>query len=99
MKNKYCDLSLKIFFVNKITDGSSRRGYSIIMDGISSRTARIDGREDYNIQQGHQKQQQEFTTRKLRNSSRDNRNITASTTEGRPATARKPEIVETRQQQ
>ena len=29
------------------------------------------------------------------NSSKDNRNITASTAEGRPATARRPEIVET----
>jgi hypothetical protein len=29
------------------------------------------------------------------NRSRDNRNITASTAEGRPATARRPEIVET----
>jgi hypothetical protein len=28
------------------------------------------------------------------NSSRDNRNITASTAEGRPATTRMPEIVE-----
>jgi hypothetical protein len=33
------------------------------------------------------------------NSSRDNRNITASTAEGRPATTRMPEIVETSQQQ
>jgi hypothetical protein len=33
------------------------------------------------------------------NSSRDNRNITVSTAEGRPATARMPEIVETSQQQ
>jgi hypothetical protein len=33
------------------------------------------------------------------NSSRDNRNITASTAEGRPATTRMPEIVETTQQQ
>ncbi len=33
------------------------------------------------------------------NSSRDNRNITASTAEGRPATARIPEIVETSLQQ
>jgi hypothetical protein len=60
----------------KIRDGSSNRGISIIMDGISSRTARIDSREDNNIQQGHQQQQQELTTRKFRNSSRDNENIT-----------------------
>jgi hypothetical protein len=33
------------------------------------------------------------------NGSRDNRNITASTAEGRPATTRMPEIVETSQQQ
>jgi hypothetical protein len=33
------------------------------------------------------------------NSSRDNRNITASTAEGRPITTRMPEIVETSQQQ
>jgi hypothetical protein len=33
------------------------------------------------------------------NSSRDNRNITASTAEGRPATTRMPEIEETSQQQ
>jgi hypothetical protein len=33
------------------------------------------------------------------NSSRDNRNNTESTAEGRPATARIPEIVETSQQQ
>ncbi len=33
------------------------------------------------------------------NSSRDNRNITASTAEGRPAITRMPEIVETSQQQ
>jgi hypothetical protein len=33
------------------------------------------------------------------NSSRDNRNITASTAEGRPATTRMPKIVETSQQQ
>jgi hypothetical protein len=32
------------------------------------------------------------------NSSRDNRNITASTAEGRPETTRMPEIVETSQQ-
>ncbi len=32
------------------------------------------------------------------NSSRDNRNITASTAEGRPATTRMPEIAETSQQ-
>ncbi len=69
------------------------------MDGISSGTARIDGREDNNIQQGHQQQQQELTTRKLRNSSRDNRNITDVNSRGRPATARKPETVETGQQQ
>ena len=30
------------------------------------------------------------------NSNRDNKNITASTAEGRPATTRMPEIVETR---
>jgi hypothetical protein len=46
----------------KIRDGSSTRGISIIMDGISSRTARVDSREDNNIQQGHQQQQQELTT-------------------------------------
>jgi hypothetical protein len=40
----------------KIRDGSSRKGNSIIMDGISSRTAQIDRREDNNIQQGHQQQ-------------------------------------------
>jgi hypothetical protein len=33
------------------------------------------------------------------NSSRDHRNTTASTSEGRPATTRMPEIVETSQQQ
>jgi len=33
------------------------------------------------------------------NSSRDKRNITASTAEGRPAITRMPEIVETSQQQ
>jgi hypothetical protein len=33
------------------------------------------------------------------NSSRDNRNITESTAEGRPKTRRMPEIVETSQQQ
>jgi hypothetical protein len=33
------------------------------------------------------------------NSSRDNRNITASTAEGRPITTRMPEIVEASQQQ
>jgi hypothetical protein len=33
------------------------------------------------------------------NSSKDNRNITASLAEGRPATTRMPEIVETSQQQ
>jgi hypothetical protein len=33
------------------------------------------------------------------NSSRDNRNITVSTAEGRPATTRMPEIVETSKQQ
>jgi hypothetical protein len=33
------------------------------------------------------------------NSSRDNRSITASTAEGRPAKTRMPEIVETSQQQ
>ncbi len=33
------------------------------------------------------------------NSSRDNRNITASTAKGRQATTRMPEIVETTQQQ
>ncbi len=52
--------------------------YSIIMDVISNRTARIDSREDSNIQQGHshQQQQQELTTRTSNNNSRDNRNIT-----------------------
>jgi hypothetical protein len=60
----------------KIKDGSSSRGISIIMDGISSRTARIDSRDYNNIQQGHQQQQQELTTRKFRNSSRNNENIT-----------------------
>ncbi len=47
---------------------------------ISSRTARTDSRkvsntrEDSNIQQGHQQQWQELTSRTLSNSSRDNRN-------------------------
>ncbi len=46
------------------------------MDVISSGTARIDSREASNIQQGHQQQQQELTTRTLSNSCRNNRNIT-----------------------
>jgi hypothetical protein len=42
----------------KIRDDSSSRDNSIIMDldVIGSRTARIDSREDSNIQQGHQQQ-------------------------------------------
>jgi hypothetical protein len=40
----------------KIRDGSSSRDNSIIMDVITSRTSRIDSREDSNIQQGHQQQ-------------------------------------------
>ncbi len=35
---------------------SSSRDNSIIMDVISIRTARMDSREDSNIQQGHQQQ-------------------------------------------
>jgi hypothetical protein len=69
------------------------------MDGISSRTARIDGRKDNNIQQGHQQQQQELTTRKLTTAAETIGTSQMSTAEGRPATARKPEIVETSQQQ
>ena len=57
----------------KIRDGSSRKGNSIIMDSISSRTAQIDSREDNNIQQGHQQQQQKLTTRAISNCNRDNR--------------------------
>jgi hypothetical protein len=38
----------------KIRDVISSRDYSIIMDVISNRTARIDSREDSNIQQRHQ---------------------------------------------
>jgi hypothetical protein len=41
----------------------------------------------------------EATAWREANSSRDNRNITVSTAEGRPATTRMPEIVETSQQQ
>jgi hypothetical protein len=37
--------------------------------------------------------------REANSSSRDNRNITVSTAEGRPATTNMPEIVETSQQQ
>jgi hypothetical protein len=47
----------------KFRDGSGSRGNSIIMDGIS---------RDNNIQHGHQ----QLTTKKLKNSSRDNWNIT-----------------------
>jgi hypothetical protein len=38
--------------------------------------ARIDRREDSNIQQGHQQHKQELSTRTLSNSRRYNRNIT-----------------------
>ncbi len=40
----------------KIKDDNSSRDNSIIMDIISSGTARIDHRENSNIQQGHQQQ-------------------------------------------
>jgi hypothetical protein len=66
----------------KIKDDSSSRDSRNIMDVISNRTSRTDNRtviysrKDSNIQQGHQQQQQELTTRTLSNISRDNRNIT-----------------------
>ncbi len=40
----------------KIRDGRSSRDNSIIMDVINRKTARIDSREDNNIQQGHQQE-------------------------------------------
>jgi hypothetical protein len=83
----------------KIRDDSICKDNRNIMDVISIGPPESDsrkvsnGREDSNIQQGHQQQYQELTTRTLSNSSRDNRNIDSqmSTAEGRLAIA----IVET----
>jgi hypothetical protein len=46
----------KVGMLLKIRDGSTIKDNSIIMDVNSSRAARIDSREDNNIQQGHQQQ-------------------------------------------
>jgi hypothetical protein len=71
------------------------------MDVISSRSARIDSREDNNIQQGHQQQKQELTTTVEHEAMAAETlgKSQLSTAEGRPARARMPKIVETSQQQ
>jgi hypothetical protein len=51
-------------------------------------------REDSDIQQGHQQQQQELTTRTLATAAETIGTSQTSTAEGRPATAKIPEIVE-----
>jgi hypothetical protein len=49
-------MTAKAGMLLKFRDDSSSRYNSIIMDVISSRTSRIDSREDSNIQQGHQQE-------------------------------------------
>jgi hypothetical protein len=83
----------------KIRDGSSSRGISIIMDGIISRTARIDSRKTTIFSRDTSNSSRNSKLENLETVAETMRTSQMSTAEGIPATARKPEIVETSQQQ